>query len=99
MNSRGSLIEKYEKSCQQFNTESTSHIFCQDGATNYGQWVIPTKCCEGFIEIAFGGEIFSCPKWYDEYLRAGYGDYMKLPPENERYNRHQVIEVKFPEWL
>ena len=30
---------------------------------------------------------------YDTYLRAIYGDYMKLPPEGERCSPHTIVEV------
>lgn len=32
---------------------------------------------------------------YKHYLALSYGDYMSLPPENERENRHQITQVKF----
>ena len=31
------------------------------------------------------------PENYDEILRSYYGDYMQLPPENERYSKHHFI--------
>lgn len=36
----------------------------------------------------FNGELFSVPKNYDLILKEIYGDYMKLPPENERIAHH-----------
>lgn len=36
------------------------------------------------IEIPFEGKPFSAPKHYDMALRHVFGDYMELPPENER---------------
>ena len=45
------------------------------------------------------GRIVDCDKdkktSYDEYLKYQYGNYMQLPPEDQRENRHRVIEVKF----
>ena len=38
--------------------------------------------------------MFPISKHYDDYLTTAYGDYMKLPPEDQRENRHQIIEVK-----
>lgn len=34
--------------------------------------------------IEFEGERFSAPRDVDTYLRDLFGDYMKLPPENQR---------------
>ena len=41
----------------------------------------------------FRNEFFNAPKNYDAYLTKIYGDYMKLPPEDQR-NKHctEVID-------
>lgn len=36
------------------------------------------------IKIEFEGHYFYAPQKYDEYLTELYGDYMKLPPEDQR---------------
>ncbi len=41
----------------------------------------------------FENDKFSVIKDYDLYLRELYGDYMQLPPEEERGSRHKVIEI------
>lgn len=38
---------------------------------------------------------FLIPVRYDDYLKNYYGNYMKLPPENQRENRHGIIKLKF----
>lgn len=43
----------------------------------------------------FEGELFPVPKNYDAVLTAQFGDYMTLPPENSRKDRHQIIRVDF----
>lgn len=43
---------------------------------------------ETYIELEFEGYHFQGLKAYDEYLTALYGDYMQLPPENERVYQH-----------
>lgn len=40
---------------------------------------------------------FPGPKDYDSYLTSLYGDYMTLPPEEERENRHQIVRLDFGE--
>lgn len=55
------------------------------------------SCVEELAEYTFEGEIFKGPKNYDQYLTNLYGDYMVLPPENQRQNRHQIIEIDFGE--
>ncbi len=43
--------------------------------------------------------MFSCPKDHDKYLKSAYGNYMTLPPEDKRINRHRIIKIKFPEGM
>ncbi len=42
------------------------------------------------IEIDFEGYRFFSPENYDEYLKEFYGDYMQLPPEEERKPGHSL---------
>ncbi len=37
------------------------------------------------IELSFEGRNYTAPKGYEKYLENEYGDYMTLPPVNERY--------------
>ena len=39
-------------------------------------------------EVDFEGCRFKAPSDYDAVLRRLYGDYMQLPPENERITHH-----------
>ena len=47
-----------------------------------------------YTDIEFEGETFMTIKDYDAYLRQLYGDYMKLPPVEQRVT-HQVAELDF----
>lgn len=38
--------------------------------------------------MTFEGKKYNCITEYDKYLKASYGDYMKLPPEDERVSHH-----------
>ncbi|MBF1036246.1 MAG: LicD family protein [Parvimonas sp.] len=40
------------------------------------------------VKVDFEGLKVNAPENYDEYLRVLYGDYMKLPPEDQRENHH-----------
>ena len=44
-----------------------------------------------FIEKDFEGIKFSIIKGYDNYLRALYKNYMKLPPKEKRIAAHDYI--------
>ena len=50
---------------------------------------------DGYAQYPFEQDTFCGVKDYDGYLGSLYGDYMKLPPEDQRENRHQIVKVDF----
>lgn len=44
-------------------------------------------------ELEFEGHSFMAPGNYDAYLKALFGDYMKLPPESERGGHQVPLEI------
>ena len=40
------------------------------------------------VKHRFEERLFNIPAGYDQYLRATYGDYMQLPPEDKRVSHH-----------
>lgn len=48
-----------------------------------------------FTMLPFEGELFRVPEQFDAVLRTQFGDYLVLPPEDERENRHQIVKVVF----
>lgn len=92
--SKKSLIKKYEKIAMQYNGRPSSLLFPQS-TCSFGKWIIPKNCLEKLMELKFEDTFFLVPTGYDEYLKRAYGDYMVLPPECERENRHAIIKVDF----
>lgn len=70
-------------------------LFWQEGISRMKK--IKRQWCEELAEYTFEGELFKGPKDYDGLLTAIYGDYMQLPPEDQRENRHQIEVVDFGE--
>lgn len=44
-----------------------------------------------FTFLEFEGKAYKAPVGYDEWLTALYGNYMQLPPEEERVSHHRFI--------
>ena len=55
----------------------------------------PSRIFTEFADYSFEGETFRGLKDYDTYLKVMYDDYMQLPPEDQRENRHQIIQIDF----
>ena len=91
-------IEKFEQLTQMMNnTDVKSRYYENGGATPIGQWIIEPLSFKNTTLLQFEDASFSCPEDYDTYLRAVYGDYMELPPEDKRADRHGILEVSFGE--
>lgn len=52
------------------------------------KWMMPAEIFEEYKTIEFEGKKYNCVKNTDYYLKATYGDYMKLPPEEKRVSQH-----------
>lgn len=48
------------------------------------------------VPVRFEDGMYAAPSGWDEYLTNMYGDYMKLPPENERVANHDM-DARFVE--
>lgn len=95
--SKESLVKKYEEAARLANTTSETMMYFANGSSAYGKWFIPSSCFEKLINVEFEDDVFRVPRDYDLYLKTVYGDYMKLPPENERENRHGILTIDFGE--
>ena len=80
---------KLEKLMTKYDSHSSTYVFC---ITWYGKKEIMPAAYYGEGEdCQFEDMYVRIPKNYDAYLRALYGNYMKLPPESERHGKHNVV--------
>lgn len=56
--------------------------------------IMPRSIYEGSVELPFENTMFHAAVGYKEYLKILFGDYMKLPPEKERYSQHNFVAYK-----
>jgi lipopolysaccharide cholinephosphotransferase len=54
------------------------------------------KWFEDLEDIKFEGYMFPSIKDYDGFLKFNYGDYMQLPPPEERMCCHPAAKFKLP---
>ena len=52
--------------------------------------VVPAEVFMEYCELEFEGHYFGAPLQYDRYLTKVYGNYMELPPVNERIGHHYL---------
>ncbi len=85
------LRDRLAKACNRKKTELISHYTLEyPRSCRYG---LPAKCFDQFTELEFEGHKFRAFAEYDIYLRGHYGDYMKLPPKEERVSHSKVSRL------
>lgn len=58
---------------------------------NKVKWIVAKEVFEAFTELAFEGKMYHAVSQFDKYLAAIYGDYMRLPPVEQRVTHHGFV--------
>lgn len=66
-----------------FEVGSSSKVMVIDEYRVYNKNIFDSS-----VDVEFEGRIFKAPIGWDEFLRTRYGDYMQLPPEDQRVPYH-----------
>ncbi len=88
------IVNKLTKEMKKFNNLNCKYMVCATGDYNVRKETFPIECYEELIDIKFEDGIFPISKHYDKMLSQIYGDYMKLPKEEDRKVKHNVIVRK-----
>lgn len=56
--------------------------------TSFTETMCNKRVFDSFIDVEFEGKTYKAPIGYDEWLTGFYGDYMELPPIEERVTHH-----------
>lgn len=74
-----------------FDYDSSEYVSCLQWENDL-LW--PRSCERELLQVPFEDTVVPIPNGYDELLRLKYGDYMSLPPENERVGHHFYAIVR-----
>lgn len=80
-----------EKQMSKYKIKDCKYIreFC--AGPKYMKNLYKKEIFESFVLKKFENTELPVPIGYDEYLKTAFGNYMQLPPENERVNSHDII--------
>jgi lipopolysaccharide cholinephosphotransferase len=90
--SKDKLVSKFEKQVKSIAGD-TEKVNIHSGGMDCG--VFLREYFNETVLMPFEGKLFPVPARYHEYLTTYYGDYMQLPPEDKRENRHQIQLLDF----
>ena len=89
-----SVYKKLEESIVDKYSEKTRPNYDYSIIEDYSL-ALPIDLFENFKKINFEQRAFSCIEDTDAFLKAFYGDYMQLPPEEERVWKHSPLIIDF----
>ena len=81
-----SLLNKLESESKRKPFEGSEYVYFFSEKTE----PIKKELFDEYTYAIFEEQQYRIPKRYDELLTLTYGDYMKLPPEEQRVNKHQA---------
>ncbi|EEA90814.1 LicD family protein [Collinsella stercoris] len=80
---RGEMLHAIADAVSNPGYERAGRVCCLVGGES-GLWTLPKDGYEATVEMEFEGHLLPCMCCWDEFLNELYGDYMQLPPEEER---------------
>lgn len=92
------LYNKVKNYHLNFDNINSQKVFLLAGAYSYKKETHLRETVSEYDFLEFEGKNYKVPKNYDLFLKEQYGDYMQLPPENERINKHPVAILDFGEY-
>ena len=88
LNKKSTILKMYHKQAQKYNGKGYSGVWSRYYTFTYIATVFEKKWFEQTVELPIRGHMFMAPQGYKEVLSTMFGDYMKLPPEEERIPKH-----------
>lgn len=88
------IFKKQESLSVRYNTGDTKRLYYSNYQPDYLYVTLKREWVEPVEELDFEGHMLMVPSFYHEVLTEIYGDYMQLPPEEQRVPSHSdEIEV------
>lgn len=82
------LVRKIDQKATQLEYETAEFAMVSCIHDNKRRHKAPKTIFEEFEDLEFEGKPYRAIKQYDEFLSRQYGNYMELPPEDQRVTHH-----------
>lgn len=86
--SKDFFVKRISSNAQKYMNINTENI---GSFTSYSSVILPKKMVENITKVKFEGKLYNAPQYYDEWLKSFYGNYMELPPIEQRVSHHKFI--------
>lgn len=85
------FVRKLFENSRRYISEDTKRV---GNFSAYMPMVCDKDVFDSFIDVEFEGKKYKAPVGYDKWLRAFYGDYMQLPPVEQRVGHHHFTAYR-----
>lgn len=82
-NPRERMLATISESAAKPGYENADRVSCLVGSER-DPWMLPKDAYEKTVDMEFEGHMLPCMSCWDEFLTELYGEYMRLPPEDQR---------------
>lgn len=89
VNLQKKLIKTYEQGISDTR-------FVIDPGVFHNNALLKSNWFHKIVYMKFESELMPMPAGYHDYLTDYYGDYMKLPHEDQRVSRHHIVKLEIP---
>ena len=86
-------LKRYNRLCKMFSKMRSGFSYVAFDYPDYQRYIFPSSLFGGIVEKTFENKQFPVIAGFDEYLKIMYGDYMQLPPEEDR-RTHDIINIE-----
>ncbi|MEG0978242.1 MAG: LicD family protein [Bacilli bacterium] len=88
---RFNVFSRLEKAMSKYRIDDSEYVTELYAGPKYMRNEYKKDLFSSAVFVDFEGEKMPIPYGYDGYLRQAFGDYMKLPPENQRIAHHDFL--------
>ena len=77
-----------------YNNKESENVLCMMWPVKNFPYGFPRSLFSNYVDLEFEGMKAMAIQGYDDYLTMKYGEYMKLPPENQRKGVMNAVEYR-----
>ena len=85
---------KFEERLKKYDRHTEWNTIGAESLLSLSQ-ILPSDIMDEYVRLPFESGEYECVKKWDEMLKIKYGDYLQLPPEDQRIWNHNHLAIDF----
>jgi len=93
--SKESAKRRLHRLMTRYNNSPAERVLAVGGAYDFAKDMLKSSWLSARTSRRFEDRTLPCPADIDGYLAHMYGDFMSLPPVEQRHNKHAILDLNF----